>query len=229
MLALVGALLVAFSTPLQKPAAPARFPTPDTAPADVVVAQLQALSSTDLIGTYELFSRARRSIIVESGCAQGGGTALALAPPPDVLRKRVRQTLDEFQCPGLIGHASHEVISGLTLNERTNGRIPQYRCRVKVETFYADMYDMSDGGFLAAAAAAQPPSYFIFTLTRQHDDPPATDKEVASFEGCWFVWTIEPERRGGGGGDEPPPDDDDDDGPPGRELLLPQPTRLIAA
>ena len=71
-------------------------------------------------------------------------------PPPEVVRRRVRAALDEG-CPGLIGHASAEVISGLTLNGRSEGRLPRWRCRVRVETFYADMYDTCDGGFLADA------------------------------------------------------------------------------
>ena len=92
-------------------------------------------------------------------------------PPAAVVRSRVRAMLDE-SCPGLIGHASATVTSAITLNERGSGRLPRWRCRVQVETYYADMYDTCDGGFLAAAAAAQPPSFFVFTLTRQHDEPP---------------------------------------------------------
>ena len=164
-----------------------------------------------------------------------------LRPPDSQIRRRVRSLLDE-SCPLLIGHGSSEIISGLTLNGRVSENavrtLPRWRCRVKVQTYYPEMYDTCDGGFLAAAAAAQPPSYFIFTLTRQHDPPP-TAREVAAgpdnwdprdkarfdgFEGCWFVWSIEPERRGGDGSD----DDDDapaDDPPPGLELRLPALTR----
>ena len=32
-----------------------------------------------------------------------------------------------------------QVISGLTLNGRAEGRLPRWRCRVRVQTFYADM------------------------------------------------------------------------------------------
>ena len=96
------------------------------------------LAHSNMTRVFELFSRARRAVITESGRAQGGGGQLA--PPAPVIRERVRSMLDE-SCPGLIGHASAEIISGLTLNARTNGRMPRWRCRVKVETFYADMYD----------------------------------------------------------------------------------------
>ena len=94
-------------------ATPPRFPTADTPPEEVVAAQLQALSDGNLTKVFSLFSRARRTVIVETGRAQGGGGQLM--PPPEVVRKRVRAVLDET-CPGLIGHAGAEVISGLTLN-----------------------------------------------------------------------------------------------------------------
>jgi hypothetical protein len=213
-----------------------RFPVASTPPEEVVAAQLLALSNNDLARVFQLFSRARRRIILEAGRAQGGGGQLDL--PESQIRRRVRSLLDE-SCPRLIGHGSSEIISGLTLNGRgTSGAVrtlPRWRCRVKVETFYPEMYDTCDGGFLAAAAAAQPPSYFIFTLTRQHDPPP-TPREVAAglmwewdqrdkarFDGnecCWLVWSIEPERRGGGGSDEEPPDDGGDPRP-GLALQLP--------
>ena len=151
----------------------------------------------------------------------------------------MRRWLDE-SCPGLIGHGSHEIISGLTLNERTSGRLPRWRCRVKVHTFYAGMYDSGDGGFLAAAAAAHPPAYFILTLTRQSAaielepgtartaDIQARRDSYDGYEDCWLVWNIEPERRRGGG-DGPPDDDEGGDGdpPPGRELSLPRARQLV--
>lgn len=97
-------------------AASPRFPTADTPPEEVVAAQLQALSDGNLTKVFSLFSRARRTIIVETGRAQGGGGQLM--PPPEVVRRRVRAVLDEA-CPGLIGHAGAEVSSGLTLHGRS--------------------------------------------------------------------------------------------------------------
>eukprot|EP00966_Prymnesium_polylepis_P159878 3695329-Prymnesium_polylepis.1 len=47
----------------------ARFPTRDTTPAEVVTAQLQALSNSNLTRAFELFSRARRAVITEGGRA----------------------------------------------------------------------------------------------------------------------------------------------------------------
>ena len=41
------------------------------------------------------------------------------------------------------------------------------------------------------------------------------------FEGCWLVWSIEPERRGGGGEDDDGDDDAPANGPPGLERALP--------
>ena len=41
------------------------------------------------------------------------------------------------------------------------------------------------------------------------------------FEGCWLVWSIEPERRGGGGEDDDGDDDAPANGSPGLERALP--------
>jgi len=208
-----------------------RFPTADSTPPEVVSAQLQALSAGNLTRVFELFSRARRAIITESGRAQGGGDRLL--PPAQVLQERVRAMLVE-SCPGLIGHTSAEITSGLTLNERGGGRLARYRCRVKVVT--ADTQDMGDDGFWRLYAAANTTLYFVFTLTRQYDPPPTEQdlvrmawdaREAARDNDCWFVWSIEPERRGDGGGDDPAGADKT---PPGQELLLPTRGRqLIAA
>lgn len=197
-----------------------RFPNADSTPAEVVAAQLTALSSNQLTRAFELFSPARRAIITES---EAGNEC----PSASVLRKRVRDALDT-RCPGLIGHASAEITSGLTLND---GR---WRCRVKVQTFYAEMYDTCDGGFLAAAAAAQPPAYFVYTLTRQHVPRERVtqmrdeyDAERGDGKDLWLVWNIDPERRGGGGDADDEPTPDDHDPPPGRELPLSARGRLL--
>lgn len=186
-----------------------RFPTVDALPEEVVAAQLQALSDSRLVLVYQLFAPARRAILSDDD---------QLTPPPIDIQRRVRRALDE-SCPGLIGHGSHEIISGLALH----GRLPRWRCRVKVDVFHADLYDGCDGGFLSAAAAAQPPQYFVFTLMQQR----SPEYESADNAACWFVWSIQPERRGGGGGG----DDDDrppDSGPlPARELSL-QPAAMLA-
>ena len=200
-----------------------KFPSVDTLPEEVVSAQLLALADSKLISVYELFSRARRAILSETVRAQGGSGQLE--PSALEIQRRVRNGLDE-SCPGLIGHGSHEIISGLTLNDRGGGRLPRWRCRVKVDTFHADMYDAGDGGFLRAAAAAQPASYFIFTLTRQSVESGSIAFETRrdtsdEFAGCWFVWNIEPERRGGGGDDDGDDPQKDGDPLPGRQLALP--------
>ena len=199
--------------PASSPANEGRFPTASTPPTEVIEAQLRALSTNDLQTAYSLCSRAWRAIIVEEGRAQGGGGQLD--PPADVVRRRLRSALDET-CPGLIGHGWAEIVSGLAINDRANGRLPRYTARVKVKTFHADMYDACDGGWLQAAADAAPPVYFVFTLMRQHDPPPPErlsidPRETERFDGfdqCWFVSSIVPERNGGRG------DDDDDEPPP---------------
>ena len=211
------------------------FPTVDTTPEEVAAAQLQALSDSRLDKVYNLFSRARRAILTEDGRAQGGSGLLD--PPPLECQRRVRRALDE-KCPGLIGHGSHEIISGLTLNERVDGRLPRWCCRVKVNIFFPGFEGSDDGGFAASAANLAPPKYFLFTLVQQSLPPaespkldgdaaaPSLRRAAANGDGLWFVWSIEPERRGGGGGGggggDGPPDDGDGNSPlPARELALP--------
>ena len=199
-----GRPAVSLSTPRATVFMDSQFPSANTQPEEVVSAQLQALSEAQLIRAYKLFSPARRAVM--SGAGREAYNDLS---PLDIQR-RVRAALDDL-CPGLIGHGSHEIISGLTLH----GGLPRWRCRVKVDVFHADMYDDCDGGFLQAAAAAQPPLYFVFTLMQQSSSVCASEDAP-----CWFVWSIEPERRGGGGGN----DNDDrpsDDPLPTRELPLP--------
>ena len=167
-----------------------QFPTADTPPTDGVNAQLSALRSRDLPQVYHLFSRARRAIFAEQGRAQGSGAA----PPPAVLHRRMESALPA----GLLNHESSTILSALSLNERENGRLPRFACRVRC-----------DG------------RNFVFTLQRQHDPPPP-EREAAlarrdsscgvtmahdarnagrfdGYDGCWFVWSIAAD--GGGDGD----------------------------
>ena len=99
---------------------------------------------------------------------------------------------------GLLAHESSTILSALSLNERENGRLPRFACRVRC-----------DG------------RNFVFTLQRQHDPPPP-EREAAlarrdsscgvtmahdarnagrfdGYDGCWFVWSIAAD--GGGDGD----------------------------
>lgn len=211
------------------------LPSVEATPEEVVSEQLRALSEARLPRVFQLFSRARRAMIMESGRAQGGGGQLD--PPPQEVQRRVRRMLDA-SCPGLIGHGSHEIVSGLTLDQGGDGRMPRWGCRVRVHTFHPDMYDTCDGGFLAAAAAAAPPSYYLFTLTRQsrREEPRSGGSGSGGSwlatrgsgcdgnEGCWFVWSVERERNGGGGDDQSPPSLG---GPPERERALPEPAVLV--
>lgn len=159
----------------------------------VVAAQLGALSNGNLTRVYELFSVTRRRMMADGGA--GRSTEALESVSHLQVARWVRRELD-VSSPGLIGHGSHTIMSGLTLDEGAGRLPPRWRCRVKVDTYYADMYGEWDGGFLRAAAAAHPPSYFVFTLTREPEEG-----------GAWRVWSIALERKGGGGGGghEPPP------------------------
>lgn len=160
------------------------FPTADTAPSEVVDAQLRALRALDIPQIFTLFSRARRRIFEDHGRAQ------SCPPPRDVLYQRVFEAL-ETSCPGLIGHSSASILSALYLKEnRDDGLMPRWCCRVQI---------------------APGDRTYTFTLTRQHDPPPpaieATTPTLAQdprnagrfdgFEGCWLVWSIEPDGDGG--------------------------------
>ena len=89
-------------------------------------------------------------------------------------------------CPGLLGHDRYEISSSLAIREYDGVHLPQWRCRVRCRT-----------GSRTRA--------FIFHCTRQSDPPPPTidfddrfDKSrlIDGFEGCWFVWKIEPDEGG---------------------------------
>ena len=117
-----------------------------------------------------------------------------------MLRRRVRAALRE-SCPGLLGHSSATILSALQLEEKNKGRLPHWRCRVRVH---------------ADPETGQPGGYYAMTLVRQHDPPPpvrerstptmAMDPRNADrfdgFEGCWFVWSIVPDNGGGGDGED---------------------------
>ena len=171
-----------------------KFPTSATPPLDVAMAQLDALRDADIEKVYSLFSRARRAIFADYGRAQ------SCPPPPRVLHRRVRAALRE-SCPGLLGHSSATILSALQLEEKNKGRLPHWRCRVRVH---------------ADPETGQPGGYYAMTLVRQHDPPPpvrerstptmAMDPRNADrfdgFEGCWFVWSIVPDNGGGGDGED---------------------------
>ena len=62
-------------------------------------------------------------------------------------------------------------------------------------------------------------TYVLYFLTAQESQREAS--RFDGFEGCWLVWSIEPERRGGGGEDDDGDDDAPANGPPGLERALP--------
>ena len=158
-----------------------KFPSRATPPAHVVSAQLDALRRNDIAKTYELFSRARRLAIDEAA----RGDARHYEVSREVVLQKLAIALRE-SCPGLLGHDRYEISSSLAIREYDGVHLPQWRCRVRCRT-----------GSRTRA--------FIFHCTRQSDPPPPTidfddrfDKSrlIDGFEGCWFVWKIEPDEGG---------------------------------
>ena len=177
------------------------FPTADTLPADVVRAQLAALAARDLPAVYALFSRARRSVLEQTGRAQSS------RPPAATLFSLLNASL-EATCPGLLGHSHAEITAALTLHIESEARgagrrLPRWRCRVRLTP---DARALDDD-------ALRLPTHYTFTLTRQHDPPPPPEEALRApdvrnlarfdgFEGCWFVWSIQPDGNGGSDGDD---------------------------
>lgn len=179
---LLCAAAAAFSQVNKAPKKASMFPTRETPPTAVLAAQLSALQRRDIAGAFALFSRARKLQITETAAVDRRQTAI----PLDVVLRKLEDALDE-SCPGLLGHERCEVLSSLALSEYDGVHLPKWRCRVRV---------LGEGG---AARSYQ------FHLTRQSDPPPPTidfdekyDKcrDIDGFEGCWFVWRIEPEDGG---------------------------------
>ena len=81
-----------------------KFPSRATPPADVVVAQLDALRRNDVARTYELFSRARRLAIDEAA----RGDARHYEVSREVVLQKLEIALRE-SCPGLLGHDRSEI------------------------------------------------------------------------------------------------------------------------
>ena len=183
------------------PAAPPRFPTAATPPADVVRAQLAALAARDVPAAYALLSRGGRSPF-EQGVGSSNGW-----PPPAAERAHARfEAALGTHCPGLLGHAGGEISAALTLHDpaaRSAGGtrwLPRWCCRVRVRP----------------ARGARRPTRYLFTLTRQRG--PAPDERWSDDkDGCWLVWKIAPDD---GGGEESGVRPITEDGSRGRRLVL---------
>ena len=76
-----------------------KFPSRATPPADVVVAQLEALRQNDVARTFELSSRARRLAIEEASRSD----ARHFQVKREVVLEKLETALRE-SCPGLLGH-----------------------------------------------------------------------------------------------------------------------------
>ena len=127
-----------------------KFPSRATPPADVVVAQLEALRQNDVARTFELSSRARRLAIEEASRSD----ARHFQVKREVVLEKLETALRE-SCPGLLGHDRYEISSSLAISEYDGVHLPQWRCRVRCCT-----------GSKTRA--------FLFHCARQSDPPPPT-------------------------------------------------------
>lgn len=148
-----------------------RFPKPETPPAEVVAAQLDALRLEDIPRAYSLCSRARRLAIQDSARRDVRESNLA----PEREHELFREIL-AHGCPGLVGHRAAEIVASLSDPVPQRGRLPTHLVRVRVDE-------------------AQ---HFLFTLTRQSDFDGGDVRDKDGFERCWFVWTIGADDDRGG-------------------------------
>lgn len=171
------------------------FPTSSTTPSEVLEAQLCALQDNDLMMTYQLFSRARRLVIDDAARIDMRQTNL----PKERIVGVVQQLLDT-ECPDLVDHAHHTIVSAAEDPLPEKGRLPTTVCRVGVQQ-----------GSLSSSSASSRQKYYLVTLTRQSMYDGGDPRDEDGFERCWFVWSIQLEDGGGGRDDTegalPPPGD----------------------
>jgi len=167
------------------------FPTPDTPPAEVVEAQLEAFRERDLAEVFRLYSRARRMLLKEGLSHKDKTPGMREGIPSARLLSALEAEL-ERDCPGLLGHGDSQVLAAFSDPMPTRGLIPTVLTRVRVDGVV-----------------------YVFTLTRQSasDGMVRADgerrfagqgSEDDGFELCWFVWKI---RRESGGSEAATPVD----------------------
>jgi len=150
----------------------ARFPSPETTPAEMLTTMLDALRSGDMPHIFSLLSRAKRYQIEEAARRDARE-----AHPPAERMHAMLATMLFFDCPGLVGHESAEVVASLGDPCPARG-LPQWSFSVRV-----------DGS-----------RSYVFTLTQQSDFDGGDPLDDDGFARCWFVWSI---QAVGGGGSVP--------------------------
>lgn len=148
----------------------AYFPTPETTPAEVISAQLDALRTGDLGSVYNLLSRARRFSIQETIRRD----LRERHPPPERVYDSLKTTLS-LDVPGLIGHQTAEIVASLSDPAPPRGRLKKWTFRVRVDEA----------------------RHYIFVLTQQSAYDGGDPRDYDGFEQCWFVWNIVSDDGGG--------------------------------
>ena len=188
-----------------------RFPSPETSPAEVLEAHLEALRGGDLPRVYHLFSRARKleidtaarkdsresqpnprrrdQAVVGFLRYRGSDSLLSMPPSSDDDGgddgENPRVTDDDGD-----NRYDYQILSLLGDPDPGRGRLSTRLARIKANS-----------------------GYYMVTLTRQSDwDGKGDPRDCDGYERCWFVWDI---RRDESDGDDDDDEDDDDPLPQG--------------
>ena len=168
---LAAALVLSSLIPPPSGSPNTRFPSRTTHPMEVAQAELSALRAADLPEAYRLLSRARRLAIDEAARRDVREFHLK----PELAHAALGEILKR-DAPGLLGHASSEIVASLGDPEPPSGLLPKWTFRVRV-----------DGS-----------RTYVFTLTRQSAFDGGDPRDDDGFASCWFVWSIQADDGGGG-------------------------------
>ena len=154
-----------------------RFPSRTTHPMEVAQAELSALRAADLPEAYRLLSRARRLAIDEAARRDVREFHLK----PELAHAALGEILKR-DAPGLLGHASSEIVASLGDPEPPSGLLPKWTFRVRVDGF----------------------RHYMLTLTRQSEFDGGDPRDKDGNERCWLVWQIKADSDGGSKVEAPP-------------------------
>ena len=94
----------------------------------------------------------------------------------------VRRLRARNDAPGLLGHASSEIVASLGDPEPPSGLLPKWTFRVRVDGF----------------------RHYMLTLTRQSEFDGGDPRDKDGNERCWLVWQIKADSDGGSKVEAPP-------------------------
>lgn len=174
---LAAALVLSSLIPPPSGSPNTRFPSRTTHPMEVAQAELSALRAADLPEAYRLLSRARRLAIDEAARRDVREFHLK----PELAHAALGEILKR-DAPGLLGHASSEIVASLGDPEPPSGLLPKWTFRVRVDGF----------------------RHYMLTLTRQSEFDGGDPRDKDGNERCWLVWQIKADSDGGSEVEAPP-------------------------